>query len=1026
MEFYASCPEGFEIALADELRALGLQSIRRLKGRVVFAGAPADAQRACLWSRLASRVFCVVARIGCLDADDLYENASALAWEDILRPDATIAVSAHGTNAELRNTHFAALRVKDAICDRLARTRGSRPNVDTEHPDARISLTIRTDRASLQLDLSGEALFKRLPAEATREKAAHVLRPDYAALALAQAGWQTICERTGNMPEEGPSDTSAPKNTSKKPSAASGAASHTADGSPSATPTGSSTVGTNVADGLTTSDINTATAAAGDTPTTDNAPRATAVPTLIDACCAGGGIALEAAQILAQRAPGLDREHWGFRGWAFFDEQAWQDQLAEARTRAEQASARAGRIIATDVSGDAVACARRVIRAAGLANRVIFVQPSAEAIARKLPRPSSHAHIVGACTVDTTEVALARLPRVLGLVADLRRTDAELDGSDGAAASMPLVALTRDSIIERTFAPAANILAIKPNNEDAQLISFPAPNDPACQAPEATADASAPAPREDAAHARTRARATIRTGENASAPAQADMANATVAAPTGAASAARTATIHPAAARDEAPHAETPRNETQSTLANAGKRTDHTGAAAPADHAASQRGRRGTGPAHPHAAPPTFLDMGNGEPLPILVPESEQFANRLRKVAKQRRKWAVRTGVTCYRVYDADLPDYSAAIDLYEGSASTPGRWLVIAEYAAPASVDAGLAQARFLDILAIAPRILQVDLERVYAKARMRSRGGSQYAQRAGRTGKGTQTASTGCTHPGSTGGASGSHPSRPGNQRGPVRANGTGAHGPSAPKRVLPLIEEGGLTFAVNFDDYLDTGIFLDHRLTRDLVREHARSRRYFLNLFAYTGTATCYAADAGVEETVTVDLSNTYLDWAERNMRQNGFTGREHHYVRADVMSWISEMRQTRNRWDLIFCDPPTFSNSSKMGRRTWDVQRDHVELLIGLSRLLTRDGEAIFSCNLRTFRPDVEALARAGVVLEDISAQTIPEDFARNPRIHRCYLVCRRTPEEAMRLIGKSKAEIRERSRELRESARRGRR
>lgn len=1028
MEFYASCPEGFEIALADELRTLGLQSIRRLKGRVAFAGTARDAQRACLWSRLASRVFCVVARIGCLDADDLYENASALAWEDILRPDATIAVSAHGTNAELRNTHFAALRVKDAICDRLARARGSRPNVDTEHPDARISLTIRNDRASLQFDLSGEALFKRLPAEATREKATHVLRPDYAALALAQAGWQTICERAGNMPDEGISGTSAPANTSKELDAAPGTAPRAAADSLSAIPVASSNARTDVADDLTASSAYTADNADGSfvdgtprmdtTPSADNAPRTTAIPTLIDACCAGGGVALEAVQILAQRAPGLDREHWGFRGWASFDEPAWQDQLAEARTRTEQASARAGRIIATDVSGDAVACARRVIRAAGLANRVIFVQPSAEAIARKLPRPSSHAHIVGACTIDTTEVALARLPRVLGLIADLRRTDAELDGADGAAASMPLVALTRDSIIERTFAPAANLLAVKPNNEDAQLITFPAPNDPACQAPKATADASAHAPREDAAH--------VRTGENTAAPAQVGTANATVTAPTGAAPATQTATTHPAAARGEAPRAGAPHNETQSTLANAGQQADHAGDATAADHAASQRGRRGTGPAHPHAAPPTFLDMGNGEPLPILVPESEQFANRLRKVAKQRRKWAARTGVTCYRVYDADLPDYSAAIDLYEGSASTPGRWLVIAEYAAPASVDAGLAQARFLDILAIAPRILQVDPERVYAKARMRSRGGSQYAQRAGRTGKGTQAASTGGTHPGSTGGASGSRPSRPGNQRGPARANGTGAHGPSAPERVLPLIEEGGLTFAVNFDDYLDTGIFLDHRLTRDLVREHARSRRYFLNLFAYTGTATCYAADAGVEETVTVDLSNTYLNWAERNMRQNGFTGREHHYVRADVMSWISEMRQTRNRWDLIFCDPPTFSNSSKMGRRTWDVQRDHVELLIGLSRLLTRDGEAIFSCNLRTFRPDVEALARAGVVLEDISAQTIPEDFARNPRIHRCYLVYRRTPEEAMRLIGKSEAEIRERSRELRESARRGRR
>ena len=162
-------------------------------------------------------------------------------------------------------------------------------------------------------------------------------------------------------------------------------------------------------------------------------------------------------------------------------------------------------------------------------------------------------------------------------------------------------------------------------------------------------------------------------------------------------------------------------------------------------------------------------------------------------------------------------------------------------------------------------------------------------------------------------------------------------------------------------------------------------------FLNLFAYTGTATCYAADAGVEETVTVDLSNTYLDWAERNMELNGFTGGEHHFVRADVLAWIRDMRRTANRWDLIFCDPPTFSNSAKMSRRSFDVQRDHVELLEGVAGLLNPGGEAIFSCNLRTFKPDVEKLERAGVRLTDITEETIPEDFSRNRKIHHAYLV-----------------------------------
>ena len=370
--------------------------------------------------------------------------------------------------------------------------------------------------------------------------------------------------------------------------------------------------------------------------------------------------------------------------------------------------------------------------------------------------------------------------------------------------------------------------------------------------------------------------------------------------------------------------------------------------------------------------------------MPVLIAESQQFANRLRKNARLRRKWAAREGVSCYRVYDADLPDYACAIDLFVGTERTPGRWLVIAEYAAPKTVDAATAQARMLDVLAIAPRILNVAPENVHAKTRMQSRGGSQYGKQ--------------------------------GNGRSGERAN--------IARRKLPLIEEGGLTFAVNFDDYLDVGIFLDHRVTRGLVREHAKHARRFLNLFAYTGTATCYAADGGVEETVTVDLSNTYLDWAEKNMLLNGFSGPEHHFVRADVLQWIREQRATIHRWDLIFVDPPTFSNSSKMGRRTWDVQRDHVELLISVSRLLSMEGHAIFSCNLRGFRPETRRLARAGVVLRDITAETIPEDFARNKKIHHCYIVERMPIEDAMAETGFSKAEIAERTAELKARQTRG--
>ena len=813
LEFYASCPEGFESALDAELQRIGLRKTRRLKGRVTFTGTVRDAYRACLWSRLASRVFVVLGRFDCWDANALYDGVYRIPWEQILIDRASIAVTARGTNRELRNTHYTALCVKDAICDRLADEVGARADVDTEHPDARIALSIRDDRASIHLDLSGEPLFKRLPREATRPGArAHVLRPDYAALLLEKAGWSDAVR--------------------ERPASDAAAAAGTA-------------AATNAA---TASDAAAAAAAS-------------AAPVLLDLCCAGGGLELEALNMLQDRAPGLLRARWGFEGWRRHDVEAWNELLDEADERAASARDRKAVLVATDVDPQARSYAERVLKHAGFGGRVAFPPATADRLSDALAQRAALPPLVtngyadtdggsklpGTCIVvaDSTEVPSTQAAALLSLTARMR---------EGARFSN-LAILSRDSLLAHSLgvAPAARI-DVKPNNEDATIFLF------------------------DGADLK-----------------DADAANGT-------------------------------------------ERT---------------------------------VDLGDGRVVPVLAAGSDQFAARLKKVARLRRKWAQRAGVSCYRVYDADLPDYAAAIDLYQGAPETPGRWLVIAEYAAPKSIDPAVAQARFLDILTLAPMILDVAPECVHAKARTRSRGGSQYAN-AGRS-----SFSQGVRN---------------------------GAAPEAGIERRLPLIQEGGLTFAVNFDDYLDTGIFLDHRVTRDLVRQHARGCRRFLNLFAYTGTATCYAADGGAEETVTVDLSNTYLAWAERNMRQNGFAGSRHEFVRADVRRWIAEQRLTRNRWDLIFCDPPTFSNSAKMGSRTFDVQRDHAELIIGLSRLLTREGEAIFSCNLRTFKPDLEKLARAGVILTDITAETIPEDFARNPRIHKCYLVKRYPIEEALERTG----------------------
>ncbi len=320
---------------------------------------------------------------------------------------------------------------------------------------------------------------------------------------------------------------------------------------------------------------------------------------------------------------------------------------------------------------------------------------------------------------------------------------------------------------------------------------------------------------------------------------------------------------------------------------------------------------------------------------------ADQFAARLRKVAKDRRKWARDNDISCYRVYDADLPDFAVAIDRYDGVWKSEGEsCLVIAEYQAPKSIDAAKAAARLDDAVEIASATLDISRERVFLKTRRREKGGGQYTDQ-------------------------------------------------QKEGHVL-YTQESGNVFECDLGSYLDTGIFLDHRVTREMVGSMAEGKS-FLNLFSYTGTCTVHAAVGGAKSTLTVDLSQTYLSWAHRNMELNGCDGPEHGFVRADVLQWIEREARGWRRFDLIFVDPPTFSNSKAMGKNTWSVQRDHVKLLANVVRLLERDGVAVFSCNLRNFKPDVEALAEAGVAIEDITPQTIPHDFERNAKIHCCYLV-----------------------------------
>lgn len=309
------------------------------------------------------------------------------------------------------------------------------------------------------------------------------------------------------------------------------------------------------------------------------------------------------------------------------------------------------------------------------------------------------------------------------------------------------------------------------------------------------------------------------------------------------------------------------------------------------------------------------------------------FGNRLRKNLRHLGKWARREGVTCYRVYDGDLPEYALAVDLYEG-------WAHVQEYAAPATVNADVAQARLADAMSAIPDALGMPADRVVLKVRRRQKGPAQYERQAA-TGQ-------------------------------------------------FREVGEGGLRFLVNLADYLDTGLFLDHRPTRALIRGLVRGGR-FLNLFAYTGTASVYAAAGGAASTTTVDMSSVYLDWARRNMALNGFAeDRAHRFVRADCLAWLATTRP--ERYHVIFLDPPTFSNSKRMGENTFEVQRDHAALIQAAASLLTRDGILLFSNNFRHFRMQKTGLP--DLVVEDISHTTIPPDFQRNPRIHTCWRIRRR--------------------------------
>jgi len=712
--FFSSCAPGLEELLVAELRELGIEDARATAGGVQFGGSLEDAYRACLWSRVASRILFALAEVDARDADELYAGVVDLPWEQHIGAGATIAVDFIGTSEALRNTLFSARRVKDAVVDRLRAVTGLRPDVDVQSPDIRIVARLHRGKLALSIDLGGGAQHRRGYRSGT---GAAPLKENLAAALLLRCGWPEL-------------------------------------------------------------------AAAGGA--------------LYDPMCGSGTLLIEGALIAAGAAPGEWRAI-ATQKWRGHDAALWLHLSAQARELRENGLARLPPVFGADVDARVLEHAAANARAAGLGEHLRFEAISVAAQRRPAAMAQQRGLLI--CNPPYGE-RMGEFEALREVYADLGRLARE-EFADWRIAVLttegPLVDCL-DMRFERRY-------RFRNGPIDCRLLV----HDPQSRIAVARA-AAAQAPK-------------------------------------------------PAAA-------------------------------------------------------------------PLMTDGAVMVSNRIRKNLRRLRGWLKQTGNECYRVYDADIPEYAVAVDRY-------GDWVHMAEYAAPSTIDAVVAQQRLGEARAAVIDALEVPADRVVLKTRSRQRGSEQYQRMA--------------------------------------RDN------------HFIEVREGPARLLVNLKDFLDTGLFIDHRPARRLIASLSPGAS-FLNLFCYTASATVLAALGGARETTSVDLSSTYLDWAQRNLILNGFRSNVHHLVRADCLRWLDE--QTRS-WDLVFLDPPSFSNSRRM-QDTLDVQRDHVALVRSCMRVLAPGGTLLFSTNRRGFRLDTAALA--AYALGDITEHSCDPDFTRKPVPHRLYRIC----------------------------------
>ncbi len=315
------------------------------------------------------------------------------------------------------------------------------------------------------------------------------------------------------------------------------------------------------------------------------------------------------------------------------------------------------------------------------------------------------------------------------------------------------------------------------------------------------------------------------------------------------------------------------------------------------------------------------------------IEQRSAIVNRLKKNVKHISRWAKKNDIQAYRVYSADIPEYAAAIDVY-------GDWVHVQEYQAPSTIEINKAKQRLDLLVDVIPEVLGVDKNNVVVKTRRQQKGLSQYEKQSG--------------------------------------------------LRWEFTVQEGGCLFNINLKDYLDSGLFIDHRLTRKLIFDkvkNADAGGEFLNLFSYTSSVSVYAAVAGAN-TTSVDMSNTYISWSKRNFELNNLLSDKHIFIKADCLKWLLTAENETKRYKWIFIDPPTFSNSKSM-EDMFDVQRDHAALIEISMNLLEQGGEIIFSNNFKRFKLDKSIMEKYEV--ENITAATIPEDFKRKPKVHHCFII-----------------------------------